>query len=121
MSSKFSSLLKKTLAVAAAAAWLIVPAVLPNQQTMVYAAEARAVSQNVLANTENGQVRGFAKGGGLRFEGLGADFGGARAGGDFGRAIRRLHAAAGARIHRHRALVARFARFGAGNRLGAFA
>lgn len=63
MSSKFSSRLKKTLAVAAAAAWLIVPAVLPNQQTMVYAAEAQAVSQNVLANTENGQVRGFAKGG----------------------------------------------------------
>ena len=62
MSSKFSSHLKKTLAVAAAAAWLIVPAVLPNQQTMVYAAEAQAVSQNVLANTENGQVRGFAKG-----------------------------------------------------------
>lgn len=63
MSSKFSSRLKKTLAVAAAAAWLIIPAVLPNQQTMVYEAEAQAVSQNVLANTENGQVRGFAKGG----------------------------------------------------------
>lgn len=62
MSSKFSSLLKKTLAVAAAAAWLIVPAVLLNQQTMVYAAEARAVSQNVLANTENGQVRGLCQG-----------------------------------------------------------
>jgi len=61
--SLMAGVLAAGLISAAAAAWLIVPAVLPNQQTMVYAAEAQAVSQNVLANTENGQVRGFAKGG----------------------------------------------------------
>lgn len=46
-----------------AAAWLVAPAVLPNQQMIVYAAEVQTASQSILANTENGQVRGFAKGG----------------------------------------------------------
>lgn len=46
-----------------AVAWLVAPAVLPNQQMIVYAAEVQTASQSILANTENGQVRGFAKGG----------------------------------------------------------
>lgn len=60
MNKKFLTHLKKTLAVAVAAAWLFSPAVMTEQNHVAYAAETQAaVSQSVLANTENGQVRGF--------------------------------------------------------------
>lgn len=55
MNKKFLTHLKKTLVVAVAATWLFSPAVMTEQNHVVYAAETQAaVSQSVLANTENG-------------------------------------------------------------------
>lgn len=71
MNKKFLTHLKKTLAVAVAAAWLFFPAVMTEQNHVAYAAETQAaVSQSVLANTENGQVRGFMANGISYYRGI---------------------------------------------------
>lgn len=71
MNKKFLTHLKKTLAVAVAAAWLFSPAVMTGQNHVAYAAETQAaVSQSVLANTENGQVRGFMANGISYYRGI---------------------------------------------------
>ena len=71
MNKKFLAHLKKTLAVAVAAAWLFSPAVMTEQNHVAYAAETQAaVSQSVLANTENGQVRGFMANGISYYRGI---------------------------------------------------
>lgn len=71
MNKKFLTHLKKTLAVAVAAAWLFSPAVMTEQNHVAYAAETQAaVSQSVLANTENGQVRGFMANGISYYRGI---------------------------------------------------
>lgn len=71
MNKKFLTHLKKTLAVAVAAIWLFSPAVMTEQNHVVYAAETQAaVSQSVLANTENGQVRGFMANGISYYRGI---------------------------------------------------
>lgn len=71
MNKKFLTHLKKTLAVAVAATWLFSPAVMTEQNHVVYAAETQAaVSQSVLANTENGQVRGFMANGISYYRGI---------------------------------------------------
>lgn len=71
MNKKFLTHLKKTLAVAVAATWLFSPAVMTEQNHVVYATETQAaVSQSVLANTENGQVRGFMANGISYYRGI---------------------------------------------------
>lgn len=71
MNKKFLTHLKKTLVVAVAATWLFSPAVMTEQNHVVYAAETQAaVSQSVLANTENGQVRGFMANGISYYRGI---------------------------------------------------
>lgn len=71
MNKKFLTHLKKTLAVAVAAIWLFSPAVMTEQNHVAYAAETQAaVSQSVLANTENGQVRGFMANGISYYRGI---------------------------------------------------
>lgn len=71
MNKKFLTHLKKTLAVAVAATWLFSPAVMTEQNHVAYAAETQvAVSQSVLANTENGQVRGFMANGISYYRGI---------------------------------------------------
>ena len=71
MNKKFLTHLKKTLVVAVAATWLFSPAVMTEQNHVAYAAETQAaVSQSVLANTENGQVRGFMANGISYYRGI---------------------------------------------------
>ena len=71
MNKKFLTHLKKTLAVAVAAIWLFSPAVMTEQNHVAYAAETQAaVSQSVLVNTENGQVRGFMANGISYYRGI---------------------------------------------------
>lgn len=58
---------------AVTAAWLFSPAVAPVGQPVAYAAEVQAeivASQNVLATTENGQVRGFTENGVSYYRGI---------------------------------------------------
>ena len=71
MNKKFLTYLKKTLVVAVAVTWLFSPAVMTEQNHVAYAAETQAaVSQSVLANTENGQVRGFMANGISYYRGI---------------------------------------------------
>ena len=56
--------LKKTLAIAAMSIFVFSPIEIDHQQEFAYAAESNiSVNQEVIAKTENGQIRGFTENG----------------------------------------------------------
>ncbi len=71
MVKRFSSRFKRVWGLAVVAAWAFSSSGMPGQRTLAYAAEAvAAVSQDALANTENGRVRGFATDGVNYYRGI---------------------------------------------------